>query len=293
MKPIIKNVFSVDVEDYFHVAAFSKCVSRGDWDSFESRVVRNTEAVLELLDLHQVKATFFVLGWVGERNSELVKRIHAKGHEIASHGYSHKMIYNQTPEEFESEAKHSKMLLEDIIGEKVRGYRAASYSITKKSLWAIDILAECGYEYDSSIFPVRHDNYGLSSSPVEPYKIKTNSGKELIEFPLTSLNIFGYRLPIAGGGYFRLFPYWFVKNALKYINSSVNHPVVFYIHPWEIDTGQPRINASLKSRFRHYNNLDKCKGRLDKLLSDFSFGRFDDIVNSSSIDKCITVDSLK
>lgn len=293
MKPIIKNVFTVDVEDYFHVAAFSKCVSRSDWDSFESRVVRNTDVILEMLDRYQIKATFFVLGWVCERNVELVKKIHSKGHEIASHGYSHEMVFNQTPEKFEYEVKHSKILLEDAIGEKVKGYRAASYSITKKSLWALDVLAQCGFEYDSSIFPVRHDNYGLPSSPVVPYRIKTNSGTEIIEFPLTSLNVFGYRLPIAGGGYFRLFPYWFVKNALKYINTRLDQPFVFYIHPWEIDVDQPRIKASFKSQFRHYNNLHKCEVRLDRLLNDFSVGSFSDLMSDLNINKCVEINSLK
>lgn len=293
MKENITNVFSVDVEDYFHVAAFSKVVSRSDWDSYESRVVKNTHVILDLLEKYQIRATFFVLGWVCERNAELIKTIHSKGHEIASHGYSHEMIYRQTPDKFESEVKYSKMLLEDTIGEKVRGYRAASYSITKNSLWALDILAECGFEYDSSIFPVRHDNYGLSSSPVVPYRIKTNAGAEIIEFPLTSLNVFGYRLPIAGGGYFRLFPYWFVKNALKYINTKLDQPFIFYIHPWEIDVHQPRIDAGFKSQFRHYNNLHKCEERLDRLLNDFSVGSFSDLMSDLSIDKCITVDSLK
>lgn len=293
MKQSINNVFSVDVEDYFQVAAFSKKISRHDWDSYESRVVKNTEVILDMLDRYQIKATFFVLGWVCERNVGLVKKIHSKGHEVASHGYSHEMIYNQTPEKFESEVKYSKMLLEDAIGEKVRGYRAASYSITKKSLWALDILAECGFEYDSSIFPVHHDNYGLPSSPDVPYKIKTNGGLEIIEFPLTSLNVFGYRLPIAGGGYFRLFPYWFVKSALRYINNSLNQSFVFYIHPWEIDVSQPRINANLKSRFRHYNNLHKCEERLDKLLKDFSVGSFGDLMKDLTIEKRISIDSLK
>lgn len=293
MKQNITNVFSVDVEDYFHVAAFSKVVSRNDWDAYESHVVKNTHVILDMLDKYQISATFFVLGWVCEKNPELIKTIHSKGHEIASHGYSHEMIYEQTPEKFEAEVKYSKMLLEDAIGEKVRGYRAASYSITKKSLWALDILAENGFEYDSSIFPVRHDNYGLPSSPVVPYKIKTGGGKEIIEFPLTSLNVFGYRLPIAGGGYFRFFPYWFVRNALKYINSRFNQPFVFYIHPWEIDINQPKIKAGLKSQFRHYNNLNKCEARLENLFNDFSFGTFSDLINNSTIEKSIEIDCLK
>jgi len=287
-----KNVFSIDVEDYFHVAAFSKVVSMSDWSSYKSRVVRNTEVILDMLDKHHVKATFFVLGWVCEKEPGLIKKIYSAGHEIASHGYSHQMIYNQTPEKFREETLRSKKLLEDVIGEKVRGYRAASYSITKKSLWALDILAEAGFEYDSSIFPVRHDNYGLTTSPVEPYKIITASGAELIEFPLTSLNVFGYRLPVAGGGYFRLFPFWFVNWALKRINATTGRPFLFYIHPWEVDTEQPKIEAGFKSSFRHYNNLDKCEARLNKLLNNFPFGRFSDYLQNSQIDRILMIAEL-
>ena len=287
-----KNVFSIDVEDYFHVAAFSKVVSMSDWSSYKSRVVRNTEVILDMLDKHHVKATFFVLGWVCEKEPGLIKKIYSAGHEIASHGYSHQMIYNQTPEKFREETLRSKKLLEDVIGEKVRGYRAASYSITKKSLWALDILAEAGFEYDSSIFPVRHDNYGLTTSPVEPYKIITASGAELIEFPLTSLNVFGYRLPVAGGGYFRLFPFWFVNWALKRINATTGRPFLFYIHPWEVDTEQPKIEAGFKSSFRHYNNLDKCEARLNKLLNNFPFGRFSDYLQNSQVDRILKIAEL-
>lgn len=288
----VNNVFSIDVEDYFHVAAFSKVIARKNWGGFESHVVNNTARMLDMLESHGVKATFFVLGWVAEKKPDLVRRIHAAGHEVASHGYSHQMIYRQTPDEFKSETFHSKDLLENILGEKVRGYRAASYSITKKSLWAIDILAEAGFEYDSSIFPVRHDNYGLMTSPTEPYTIISSSGAKLIEFPLTSLNLFGYRLPVAGGGYFRLFPFWFVNWALKRINKTTEMPFIFYIHPWEIDTEQPKIEAGFKSSFRHYNNIEKCESRLNKLLNNFSFSRFSDYLVDAKISKTISVDDL-
>lgn len=284
------NAFTVDVEDYYHVAAFSSTISRDNWDSMESHVVKNTQQMMELLSKANIQATFFVLGWVAERNKTLIKEIFQSGHEVACHGYSHELIYKQSPHEFRQETRKSKEILEDIIGKQIKGYRAASYSITKKSLWALDILGECGFEYDSSIFPVRHDNYGIVNSPRLPYMIKTKNGYPIKEFPLSTLKLFNYNLPVAGGGYFRLFPYAFTKLAFQSINNS--NPFVFYIHPWEIDKAQPRIKANFFSRFRHYNNIDKCEERLARLLNDFKFTSMEKVLSTTSLEITVESDNL-
>ena len=276
---LIQNALTVDVEDYFQVSAFASSIDQDEWGKHPSRVESNTHKLLDLFDQYQVKATFFILGWVAEREKNLVLEIAKRGHEVASHGYSHQLVYNQSPEVFRQETIRAKNILEDIIQQPVRGYRAASYSITKKSQWALDILAETGFVYDSSIFPVRHDRYGMPDTPEHPYKLKTPAGYSIIEFPLSTAKIINYRLPIAGGGYFRLYPYWLSKAGLMQINRQ-QKPFIFYLHPWEIDTQQPRISASWFSRFRHYNNLDKCEPRLRKLMTDFQFGTTWDVLNT-------------
>ena len=266
----MKNVLSIDVEDYFHVAALSETIKVNEWSQISPRVVGNTRRLLDLFDKHNVKATHFVLGWVAERFPDLVKEIDARGHEVASHGYSHQLVYNQTPEVFYSETVRSKEILENILGKTVTGYRAASYSITKKSLWALDILHDLGFKYDSSIFPIRHDRYGIADAEPLPHMLKTPKGNHLVEFPLTTSSILGIKMPAAGGGYFRLYPYAISKYLLKKVEKQ-NKPIVFYLHPWEIDYKQPRVKASPLSTFRHYNNLNKCENRLERLLADFSF----------------------
>ena len=276
---LIQNALTVDVEDYFQVSAFASSIDQDEWGKHPLRVESNTHKLLDLFDQYQVKATFFILGWVAEREKNLVLEIAKRGHEVASHGYSHQLVYNQSPEVFRQETIRAKNILEDIIQQPVRGYRAASYSITEKSQWALDILAETGFVYDSSIFPVRHDRYGMPDTPEHPYKLKTPAGYSIIEFPLSTAKIINYRLPIAGGGYFRLYPYWLSKAGLMQINRQ-QKPFIFYLHPWEIDTQQPRISASWFSRFRHYNNLDKCEPRLRKLMTDFQFGTTWDVLNT-------------
>jgi polysaccharide deacetylase family protein (PEP-CTERM system associated) len=266
----IDNALTIDVEDYFQVAALAEAVLREDWHSMEYRVEANTNRLLSLLDKHDTKATFFTLGWVAEKSPELVRTIQKAGHEIASHGYSHQLIYNQTPDVFREETRRSKAILEDITGEAITGYRAASYSITNESRWALDILAEEGFVWDSSIFPVHHDRYGMPGTPRWPHTLTTDKGRTLAEFPLSTLKFPGYTLPIAGGGYFRLFPYWFSRWGLGSINRK-GQPFVFYLHPWEVDPGQPRLDVKWFSRFRHYNNLEVCEARLDKLIGHFSF----------------------
>lgn len=268
----ITNALTVDVEDYFQVYALSSAITPGDWEQWPSRVVGNTERLLKLFSRHDCRATFFVLGWIAERHPELVRTIRNEGHEVASHGYSHQLVYEQTPEVFHTETARSKEILEEILGEPVTGYRAASYSITPRSRWALDILAELGFTWDSSLFPVRHDVYGMPGTPHTPYRLATDSGAELIEFPLSTLPILGQRLPIAGGGYFRLFPYWFSRWGLERLNRG-GAPFIFYLHPWEVDPEQPRVDGlTWKSRFRHYNNLGRCYDRLDRLLGRFRFG---------------------
>lgn len=274
---MIRNALTVDVEDYFQVSAFSENINYSDWDNYPLRVEDNTRALLELFDQHKVTATFFVLGWVAERTPGLVREIAACGHEVACHGFSHQLVYNQSPQVFREETLRSKQLLEDIIQQPVYGYRAASYSITERSRWALDIIAEAGFIYDSSIFPVRHDRYGMPGTPEAPYILESPAGRSITEFPLATARVFGYRLPVAGGGYFRLYPYLVTRLGLSQINAQ-QRPFIFYLHPWEIDPGQPRIAARWFSRFRHYNNLDKCQSRLHKLLGDFQFGSTLDVL---------------
>ena len=273
----ISNALTIDVEDYFQVAALAEAVDRKDWHDMEYRVEVNTDRLLSVLGDHNTKATFFTLGWVAEKSPALVRRIHDAGHEVASHGYSHQLIYKQTPEVFREETRRSKAILEDIIGEPVTGYRAASYSITAQSRWALDILCEEGFTWDSSIFPVHHDRYGMPGTPRWPHRLKTDNGSEIAEFPLSTLKLPGYTLPIAGGGYFRLFPYWFSQWGLGSINR-MGKPFVFYLHPWEIDPGQPRLDVKWFSRFRHYNNLEVCEQRLVNLLKRFRFTTMSDVL---------------
>lgn len=269
------NALTVDVEDYFHVTAFTTDIDRSRWSSLESRVERNTTRLLELFARHDTRATFFVLGWVAERYPGLVRELYAAGHEIACHGLTHEVIYRQTPAVFREETIRAKGLLEDLTGVRVRGYRAATYSIVRETLWALDILADLGFEYDSSVFPVRHDLYGIPDAPRQPYRVALG---RLLEVPLTTVTIAGQRLPCGGGGYFRLLPYSLFKWALRRVNEHDRMPAIFYCHPWEIDPGQPRIvGASLKSRFRHYVNLDATEARLGRLLTDFAWGRMDEV----------------
>jgi polysaccharide deacetylase family protein (PEP-CTERM system associated) len=268
---IVRNAITVDVEDYFHVSAFAAQIRGEDWDRFECRVERNTRRLLDLFDTYQAQGTFFVLGWVAERYPGLVKEIAARGHEVACHGYSHRLVYEQSPQEFRDETMRAKTILEDLVQVPIRGYRAASYSIVQRSLWALDVLVEAGFSYDSSIFPIRHDRYGMPNAERQPHTLRTPSGYSLVEFPLSTLELGKYRLPVSGGGYFRLFPYALTKMALRRINEREGQPFIFYLHPWEIDPGQPRVKSGWLSQFRHYNNLEKCESRLQRLLGDFRF----------------------
>jgi len=339
------NILTIDIEDYFQVHAFSNVIKFEDWGNFECRIERNTDRLLAILNeavqnstfktqnskldhsitrslnnslTRKVQATFFILGWIAERYPGLVRRIQKEGHEIACHGYAHQLVYTQSRDEFRHDIKRAKSILEDITGSEVIGYRAPSYSITNKSQWAFEVLVEGGFKYDSSIFPIRHDFYGMPNAPRFPFVISlndssnfefsmlncefntfqnsklitqnskleiqnsqlginnstlnTDNSKFMIEFPLSTIRVLGTNFPISGGGYFRLFPYSLIRKGLKSVNQKENKPFIFYVHPWEFDTDQPRIKGAANlSKFRHYVNLDKTEFKFKKLLSDFQF----------------------
>jgi polysaccharide deacetylase family protein (PEP-CTERM system associated) len=267
----IVNAMTIDVEDYFHVSVFDGVVPRHQWDGLESRVCANTERMLEILDERNVRATFFILGWVAERFPALIRRIAWAGHEIASHGYAHRLVYDQTPAAFRDDVRRAKALLEATAGVPVIGFRAPSYSITPRSLWALDVLIEEGYAYDTSIFPIHHDRYGIPLSARHPYWIHRDAGS-ILEIPGSTLRWNGMNLPIAGGGYFRLLPYAWTSWGISQLNREEQRPAVFYLHPWEIDPDQPRLQTSRLGRLRHYGRLDQTEQRLRRLLSEFSFG---------------------
>jgi polysaccharide deacetylase family protein (PEP-CTERM system associated) len=264
----IVNYLTIDVEDYFQVSAFEDIIRPADWPGMEHRVAANTGKVLTVLAEVGVKATFFIVGWVAEKFPEIVRAIHAQGHSIGCHSYWHRKVYDLAPEEFRDDTARAKTILEQITGEPVLGYRAPSYSITEKSLWALDILKELGFTYDSSIFPIYHDTYGIPGSPRFAYR----HANGLLEYPISTACMFGWNLPASGGGYFRLFPYGCTRFLLRSLNNTEKQPFVFYLHPWEVDPGQPRMRqARWLSRFRHYNNLDQTVSRFRRLLSEFSF----------------------
>jgi polysaccharide deacetylase family protein (PEP-CTERM system associated) len=289
----ITHAMTVDVEDYFHVAAFNKVIDPSTWEQWPCRVEANTHKLLQLFDDKNINITFFILGWVAERYPELVKAICAQGHEVASHGYSHQLIYRQDKQVFRAETAKSKQILENLVQAPVVGYRAASYSITRNSLWALDILAELDFTWDSSIFPTRHDNYGIPGSPEEPYRIITSNGSMLTEFPLTTAKVCGQSVPAAGGGYFRQYPYWLSRWLFEQASLGQTKPQIFYLHPWEIDPDQPRVpNASWFSNFRHYTNLKRCLPRLERMLDDFTFGTISESLGSVEIETTLQLNNL-
>lgn len=270
-----ENIFSVDVEDYFHVEAFSDVVDRSTWKTYASRVEDNTRRILDLLDESGIRGTFFILGWVAEHYPSLVRDIVARGHEPACHSYWHRLIYKLTPAEFRDDTRRAKDVIEQAAGVAVVGYRAPSYSITARSLWALDVLAELGFTYDSSIFPIRHDVYGIPDAPRSPFRFTTSSGP-LVEYPITTFRLAGTRnFPVGGGGYLRLLPFWYTRIGVRRARDE-NLPLIAYIHPWEIDPEQPRLTGRLKSRLRHYTNLRKTVGRLQQLFKMVSLTNFRD-----------------
>ncbi len=274
----ITNAMTIDVEDYFQVSAFAPYIDRSTWDTRECRVERNVGRILEMLDANGTKATFFTLGWIAKRYPALVRSIVDAGHELASHGFGHERASDLTELAFREDIGSAKKLLEDIGGVEVKGYRAPSFSIGEGNLWAFDCLAEAGYRYSSSVYPIRHDHYGMPDSPRHAYQVRPG----LIEVPITTLRMFSRNFPSSGGGYFRLLPYQLSRWMLSRVNATEGEAGIFYFHPWEIDTGQPRVKGiGSKTRFRHYVNIERMERRLKQLLQDFRWGRMDQIFLAS------------
>lgn len=270
----ITNALTIDVEDYFQVSAFAPHIARSEWNTRECRVERNVNFILEMLARRDIKATFFTLGWIAERYPKLVRQIVKEGHELASHGYGHERASDQTEEAFFADIHLAKIVLEDLTGIEINGYRAPSFSIGAGNLWAFDCLVRAGYRYSSSVYPIRHDHYGMPDSPRFAYEVRPG----LMEIPITTLRVLNRNLPSSGGGYFRLLPYALSRWMLGRVNGHDHESGIFYFHPWEIDTGQPRIaGISSKTRFRHYVNIGRMEGRLNQLLGDFKWGRMDEI----------------
>jgi len=277
----ILNAMTVDVEEHFQVSAFEGSVSRDDWHRHPSRVTDNTSRLLDMLDDASVKATFFVLGWIAEKHPSIVGDIARRGHEIASHGYDHRLVYSQSPGEFREGTRRSQCLLQDQCGQPVVGYRAASFSIGASNLWAFDVLADLGFEYDSSVFPVVHDRYGMPNAPRRIHAVKTSSGATIVEVPPSTLRFAKVNIPVAGGGYLRFFPLSVTRRAIRRLNTHDKSPAVVYIHPWEIDPGQPRLEGPWRSRFRHYTGLKRTRRRLIDLMGTFRFGTVREIIEQT------------
>jgi polysaccharide deacetylase family protein (PEP-CTERM system associated) len=267
-----QNVVSVDVEDYFHAEAFSDVVDRARWDSYASRVVPNTRRLLQLLATLNVRATFFILGWVAERFPDLVREIAAGGHELGCHSYWHRLIYKLDPAEFREDTRRAKDIIEQLAGQAVMGYRAPTYSVVHRSAWALEILCELGFTYDSSIFPIHHDLYGMPDAPRVPFRFQTPAGP-MTEFPITTFRVAGHNMPVGGGGYLRLLPKFYTRIGLKRAQSE-GVPIVLYIHPWEVDPDQPRLPGRLSSRLRHYTNLSRTFDRFRSLLEAGNYTSF-------------------
>jgi len=272
----VVNGLSVDVEAWFQVGAFEDVIERGDWAGLDDRVDRNTRQILDLFDSAGVKATFFTLGWVAKQHKSLLRDIADKGHEIASHGWDHQRVFTMTPEEFAADLQRAREVLEDASGQRVIGYRAPSFSIDRRTPWAFEVLAQQGYAYSSSVAPVMHDHYGWAEAP--RFAFKPLSDSNLVELPVTTAMFGGKRLAAGGGGFFRVLPYAFSRWAIRQVNRSEGRPAMFYFHPWEIDPGQPRVaGAPIKSKLRHYTNLDKMADKLAQLVRDFAWGRVDQV----------------
>ncbi len=270
----VTNAMSVDIEDYFQVHALASHFPRAEWDRLPTRVGDSIDRTLDLFARHDVRATFFILGWVAERFPDHIRRIAAAGHEIASHGFHHHRVTELSAEAFRRDLAETRAVLEELSGQRIRGYRAPSYSIGASNRWALDVLEAEGYDYSSSIYPIQHDHYGMPEAPRHGFR-PTDTGR-LLELPITTVEWAGRRFPCGGGGYFRLYPYGISRWALRRVNEREGAPATFYFHPWEIDPGQPRVrSAALRTRFRHYLNLERMEARLDRLLADFHWDRMD------------------
>lgn len=288
---VSRNAMTVDVEDYFHVAAFENNIARDSWNKLECRVQNNVDKILRSFAEKNVKGTFFTLGWVGERYPEMLRRIVAEGHELASHGWDHIRLFEMTPGQFRADVIRAKEMLEQQAGVKINGYRAPCYSVAESNLWVHDILLETGHTYSSSIAPIKYKEYGLPNAPrFSHYRrakkvVDAETKDSILEIPITTIKIGNRNFPCGGGGWFRLYPYRLSQMALSHVNRVDKEPCVFYYHPWEIDVDQPiQKNLSLNSRFRHYQNLSRMEGKVDRLMSDFSWHRMDEVFDINRAD---------
>jgi len=279
----MKNALTFDIEEYFHAEVFARTLSPEEWPRLASRVVDTTERLLDILDYADVRATFFVLGWIADRYPTLVQDIAGRGHEIACHGYGHQMIHRQSRLEFAKDLQQAKTAIEDAAGVAVIGYRAPTFSVVRETLWSLEILWEAGFLYDSSIFPIAHDRYGIPDAPRFPHRVPITNGHGIAEFPLSTISVLGRRLPVAGGGYFRLLPYRVTRRAIQHLNDRERQPAIVYLHPWEMDVHQPRVRVGWLSRFRHSVNTHSTEGKLRRLLSDFRFAPVRDILAGSGV----------
>ena len=279
----IRNALTFDVEEYFHAEVFAGVVRREQWSTLESRVERTTERLLEVLAETGTQATFFVLGWVAERHPDLVRAIAAQGHEVACHGYGHEMITRQSRSEFTEDIYRAKATVEEAAGVAVTGYRAPTFSVVRETLWSLEVLAESGFRYDSSIFPIVHDRYGIPDAPRFPHRLDAGRGLEITEFPLSTVTRFGWRFPVAGGGYFRLFPYAVTRWALRQLNVREGQPAMVYLHPWEIDPGQPRLPVGRAAQLRHSVNTRATAAKLRRLLRDFAFSPVREVLAATGV----------
>jgi polysaccharide deacetylase family protein (PEP-CTERM system associated) len=289
----VAHVLTVDVEDYFQVEAFAEKVKRDDWEQYPSRVDANTRRVLDLFDEHGAKGTFFFVGWVADKFPQLVREVHAHGHELACHSYWHRTIYSLSPEEFRKDTRRAKQAIENAAGVAVTGYRAPSWSITKDCMWAPEILAEEGFTYDSSIYPIHHDLYGVPGAQRFPYTFEFENGRKLREYPPATLRFMGTNLPVAGGGYLRIFPAAYNDMAFRIFEKNYAQRVVVYLHPWEIDPDQPRIAGKLKSRFRHYTQLRNMSSKVGRLLKRHKFARFCDVLAAEEASQILNREAIE
>jgi len=279
----MKNALTFDIEEYFHAEVFARTLSPEEWPSLASRVVDTTERLLDILDYADVRATFFILGWIADRYPTLVQDIAGRGHEIACHGYGHQMIQRQSRLEFAKDLQQAKTAIEDAAGTAVIGYRAPTFSVVRETLWSLEVLWEAGFQYDSSIFPIVHDRYGIPDAPRFPHRVAITNGHGIAEFPLSTVTFLGRRLPVAGGGYFRLLPYSLTRRAIQHLNKREQQPAIVYLHPWELDVHQPKVRVGWLSQLRHSINTHSTEGKLRRLLKDFRFAPVRDILTQSGV----------
>jgi polysaccharide deacetylase family protein (PEP-CTERM system associated) len=279
----VRNALTFDIEEYYQVEVFRRLIAVEDWPRWPSRVAASTRRLLDLLAARGVSATFFVVGWVAERHPALVRDIAAGGHEVGCHGYWHRPIYSMDPAAFRADLRRARQVIEDAAGVRLLGYRAPTCSVVRSTWWALDLLAEEGFRYDASVFPIHHDRYGIPDAPRFPHRVPVGDGAEILEVPMTTVRIGGQNLPFCGGGYFRLLPYRLIRAGLRHVNTREGMPGVVYLHPWEFDPDQPRLPIPGLSRFRHYVNLGRTAGKLERLIGDFAFAPVVDVLRERGL----------